>query len=193
MEATGVQNSTRLWHKHGMARDWREERTRPPLDEAALERLALAYVGRYATTRAKLGNYLLRKLAGRDWSGAGEPPVAAIVARMAEAGYIDDRGFAEARSAALGRRGYGRRRVAAALDAAGIAPADQHDALDLDETEVRAAALAFARRRRLGPYAEERAEGPARDKAIAAFLRAGHDFALARAIISAQPGEFLDL
>ena len=39
-----------------------ERRTLPPLDAAALERLALRYVERFATTRGKLTDYLRRKI-----------------------------------------------------------------------------------------------------------------------------------
>jgi len=91
---------------------------RPPLDSAALEQAALGYAGRYATTRAKLGAYLARKLRERGWAEAGAPPVERLVERMAAQGYVDDRAFAAARAAALGRRGYGERRVSEAARAA---------------------------------------------------------------------------
>jgi len=39
---------------------------RPPLDAEGLERLGLFYAGRYATTRAKLADYLRRKLRERE-------------------------------------------------------------------------------------------------------------------------------
>ena len=42
---------------------------RPPLNAAKLEELALGYVGRFATSRAKLLSYLKRKLRERGWDG----------------------------------------------------------------------------------------------------------------------------
>src|SRR5688572_19053227 len=102
----------------------RDKRPRPPLDAEALERLGLAYAGRYATTRAKLAAYLARKVRERGWDGAAEPPIALLVARFAELGYVDDRAFAEARAGALLRRGYGERRVEQALRAAGVGEED---------------------------------------------------------------------
>ena len=51
-----------------MSRDPR--RPLPPLDQPALERAALRYVERYATTRAKLVAYLTRKLRERGADGA---------------------------------------------------------------------------------------------------------------------------
>ena len=74
-----------------------------PLDPAGLKALALSYVGRYATTRARLRAYLARKVAARGWDGADEPPLNEIVERCAELGYVDDAGFAAARGAALPR------------------------------------------------------------------------------------------
>ena len=47
----------------------KKARIAPPLDEAGLNELALAYVARYATSRAKLLAYLARKLRERGWGG----------------------------------------------------------------------------------------------------------------------------
>ena len=151
------------------------------------------YVARYATTRAKLSTYLARKLRERGWDGPGAPPDPAEIAqRMADARYVDDEAFALARAASLGRRGYGRGRVAQALAAAGIGEDDRSPALAASAADAWNAALAFARRRRIGPYAQTRAEGDAARRAMAAMLRAGHDYPVARTIVSASPGDFLD-
>ena len=166
-----------------------QRNTRPPLDREALERLALNYAGRYATTRAKLEAYLRRKLRERGWSQAGQAPVAALVARLAELGYVDDRAFASAKAASLLRRGYGERRVGAALHAAGITEEDAAPVRDEAAAEAFAAALRFAERRRLGPFAEAPLPPERREKALAAMLRAGHRLDLARRILAARPGE----
>jgi regulatory protein len=92
-----------------------------PLDSARLEELALAYVARFATSTGKLERYLARKLRERGWEGEDAPDVAAIVARLSELRYVDDRAFAAARSAGLLRRGYGPRRIGQVLGEAGIA------------------------------------------------------------------------
>src|SRR3954466_4254051 len=108
-----------------MAQTWRvkaerNRKPRPPLDEEGLERIALFYAGRYATTRAKLDAYLRRQLKERGWGGASEPPVARLTERFSELGYVDDRAFAAARAASLGRRGYGERGGVAAPPTPGI-------------------------------------------------------------------------
>src|ERR1041384_5281621 len=58
-------------------------KVKPPLDAEMLERAALAYAGRYATTRASPPPFLDRRLRERGGGGAGEPPVARLVERMA--------------------------------------------------------------------------------------------------------------
>ncbi|WP_414900067.1 RecX family transcriptional regulator [Sphingomonas flavalba] len=150
--------------------------TAPPLDDDSLSRLALGYVGRYATTRARLAAYLERKLTQRGWAGEGDPPVAALVARFADLGYVDDLAYANARAMALQRRGYGERRISVALRVAGIADADRVSVEDSAKAGGWAAALAFARRRRFGPFAPRPPDRAARQRAIAAMLRAGHPF-----------------
>ncbi len=150
-----------------------------PLDSDALKRLALSYVGRYATTRAKLESYLRRKIGERGWAGTDAPPIAELVIRCADAGFVDDRAFAELRSGALARRGYGARRIGQALAVAGVDRDLAQQFLPVDEDAVNAAA-AFARRRRIGPYADAPLDEAARRRAFAAMIRAGHSFALAR-------------
>ena len=66
MAALIVLNQARLWHKHGMVkRRAPSDRTGKPLDAARLDELALAYVARFATSRAKLLRYLARKVRDR--------------------------------------------------------------------------------------------------------------------------------
>ena len=55
-----------------------------------------------------------------------------------------------------------------------------------------AAALKFAQRRGLGPFAVQGCDQHGRDKALSAMVRAGHGFALAKAIVSLAPGAEVD-
>lgn len=165
---------------------------RPPLDEAKLNELALAYVARFATSRARLAAYLARKLRERGWAGAGEPPVEALVAKAATLGFVDDAAFALSKARSLTSRGYGERRVGQALHVAGIEDSDAEAARGHARDESVEAALRFARRRRIGPFAAESADLAAREKALAAMVRAGHGFRLAKAIIGLPPGAEVD-
>jgi regulatory protein len=167
-------------------------RPRPPLTPTSLNELALSYVGRFATSRAKLASYLKRKLRERGWDGTAEPDPQAIAERMAELGYIDDRAFASSKARSLLSRGYGERRVGDALHAAGIADADGADARRECGEGAVDAAVRFARRRRIGPFAEQIPDQAARQKMIAAMLRAGHRMELARRIVAMEPGSQID-
>lgn len=172
-----------------VAQRWRvprltSNRNIPRLHAESLRALALRYVERYATTRSKLTRYLERKLYERGWDGEGAPPVAQIVEQMAGFRYVDDRQFAEQRAAALMRRGYGGRRIRADLRAAGIDAEDAEPALPQDEAEARKAALAFARRKRIGPFAEQPLDETARRRAFAAMVRAGHSLDMIQEILT---------
>ncbi|MEQ9663355.1 MAG: RecX family transcriptional regulator [Parasphingopyxis sp.] len=177
-----------------MAQRWRvnrrkDRKPRPPLDEESLRELGLTYVGRYATTRAKLSRYLHRKVYERGWDGEGEPPVEALAERFSELGYVDDAAFAESRARSLGNRGYGPRRVKEALRGAGIEEEDGSEAIIAAESKAWGAAEIFARKRRIGPYARETLDLDRKRKAMAAMLRAGHEIAIVRRFVDAEPGE----
>lgn len=159
-----------------------------PVDTPALERIALRYVERYATTRAKLAAYLVRKVRERGWAEETPPAIESLVERFAGLGYVDDAAFAGARAASLTRRGYGLRRVSASLRAAGIDSADSGDAEAAAREGAWQAALTFARRRKIGPFSSAVPDRAGREKAIGAMLRAGHDIGVARKIVMLEPG-----
>lgn len=187
-----------MWHNQGVE-ETNETRSRGritrraprPLTESAVSELALHYVSRFATTRAKLAAYLRRKLRERGWDGEREPDVAALVERLAGLGYVDDAAFALSKAGSLSGRGYGAGRVRQALLQAGVGEEDGAAARDLASERAADAALRFARRRRIGPFGTGSGDPKAREKALAAMVRAGHDFALARVVVNAAPGEEL--
>ncbi len=166
--------------------------TRPPLDATALRDLALHYAGRFATTQTKLGDYLARKLRERGWNDEAPADIPALCARLADLGYVNDAAYAGMKSQSLTRRGYGPRRIGEALRAAGVGEEDAQDARDAASDQRWRAAETLARRKRIGPYALSPADRPLREKHLAAFLRAGHDMATARAWVEAMPGEVLE-
>ena len=175
-----------------MSRPDRTLRAPRPLDDAALERLALRYVERFATTRGRLGDYLARKLRERGWTGEEPADIAALGQRLAHLGYIDDAAFAAARAASLQRRGYGERRVSQALHAAGIGEEDAVDANEQVREGALEAALRFAERKRIGPFAAEEPDRERRQKAFAAMMRAGHPMEVVRRVLNTPPGEIPD-
>lgn len=164
-------------------------RTRPPLTAAKLEEMALNYVGRFATSQAKLVTYLTRKVRERGWDAAAAPPIEDLAERFVRLGYIDDRAFALSKARSLTGRGYGQRRVQQALALAGIGEEEGADARGFAEEEAVAAALRFAQRRAIGPFAANLPDKAQRERALAAMIRAGHHFPIARAIVDLKPGE----
>jgi regulatory protein len=183
-----------MMDNHGETGGRRARRQIRPLDGEALDALALAYVARFATSSGRLQAYLQRKLRERGWDDAAPPDPAGVVARLVGRGYVDDDGYAMARGAGLLRRGLGARRIAQALGHDGIAAPTVARASG-SARDQREAALAFARRRRLGPFGHgsgesgddpHRALDPAaRARQVAAMVRAGHGFATASAVIDA--------
>ena len=175
------------------SRQRREKRPPKPLTAESLGELALAYVGRFATSKAKLAHYLGRKLRERGWEGEGAADIEALIEKIVGYGYVNDAAYAETTARSLVRRGFGKRRIASAIYAAGIDDIDSIAARQVGEDARISAALRLAEKRRWGPYANERLSDPAvREKRIAVFLRAGHDARLARAILALGPGEDVD-
>ncbi|QUL36829.1 regulatory protein RecX [Erythrobacter sp. JK5] len=167
-----------------------------PLDETALRDLALSYAARYATTGAKLEAYLARKIRERGIAEGEDGrdralDVKALVARLIELGYVDDEAYARMRSRDLTARGYGKRRVEQALWAAGVDEQIRTDHAP-GEADSRRAAILLAKKRGFGAFghridnaAPADTQRAAKEKQIAAMLRAGHDFGHARFIVEA--------
>ncbi|HUC60732.1 MAG TPA: RecX family transcriptional regulator [Alphaproteobacteria bacterium] len=172
-----------------------------PITPERLERAALFYLGRYASSAEGLRRVLLRRLKRarlEPGEAAHRDAVAAIdrlVARFAANGLLDDRKYAEAQAASLHRRGIARRRIGQRLGVKGVARDDVEAALatldlgaethESDAVDL-AAALALARRKRLGPHrpAAERKVMRARD--LASLARAGFAYDVARRVIDAR-------
>ena len=182
-----------VWHKNGAMPLPKVKRSPPPLNQKRLRELALRYVGRYATTRAKLSAYLSQKVRERGWDDVRGPDARAIAEHFVELGYIDDAAFALSRSRALAGRGYGKRRLLEKLHAAGVDEEDSAAAREHADQEAVSAALRFAERRRIGPFASAATDRRDQERALAAMVRAGHGLALARAIVGLAPGAEMEL
>jgi regulatory protein len=154
---------------------------------AYLDRAALAYLERFASSAQNLARVLRRKVERRCRMRGEDPgPFLAlldeVVARAVRGGLVDDRRYAEGRVASLRRRGASARAIGAKLAAKGVARGTVAEALVGDEDDEIAAAHALARRRRLGPYRTgDRAAS--REKDLAALARAGFAFAIARRVV----------
>jgi len=175
---------------------------RPPdLSAPVLEKAALEYLGRYASSSAQLRQVLMRRVRRAQMLGAGDTATAvtaidALVQRYIAAGLLDDRRFAEAQAASLQRRGTSQHFIRRRLAAKGIAREFVEEAVaDLAENQGAgdlAAACALARRRRLGPYRAPGTRGANRKRDLAALARAGFSLEIARRVLAAKDPEALD-
>jgi regulatory protein len=177
--------------------------------EAALREAALSHLARYGTTRAGLLRVLDRRIGrwahragaeGQDSDGVAQQAAVArgaarqVVARLAEAGAVDDTAFATARARSLTRAGRSRRAVAAHLAARGVDGETVATSLPQDPEAELAAALALARRRRLGPFRAVAPDEPADDadrqrRELGMLARAGFAQDLARRALEMEPDE----
>jgi regulatory protein len=165
---------------------------KPPrkVTPAYLQRAALAYLERYASSAENLRRVLRRKVDKRCRLRGEDPAefheiIDEVVAKSLRSGLIDDTRYAEARVATLRRRGGSARAIQAKLSAKGVDRTAIAAALEGEEGDEEQAALAFARRRKLGPFRpSERA--PYRDKDLAAMARAGFRFDVARDVVDAE-------
>jgi regulatory protein len=152
-----------------------------------LERWALGYLGRYASSAENLRRVLIRR-ARRDSPEAAQQAtvlIEAIVTRYRESGLLDDAVYAAGRVESLHRRGESLKAIRARLAAKGIPAAVAADAVsglrDKASDPDLAAACAFARRRRLGPFRRGAAD---RQRELAAFARAGFSRGIAEAVLA---------
>lgn len=171
-----------------------------PVTSDSLEQAALDYLARFASSSANLRRVLREKversarLHGTNRE-AGLAAVDRLVERLLATGILDDSRFAEGRAQTLFRRGAGRRAIAAKLAEKGVGGAEIAAALDslgeLAADPERIAAVAYARRRRLGPFRDPGSRAAARERDLAAMGRAGFALDVARRVIDAEDPEAL--
>ena len=180
---------------------------RPPrkITAASLRAAGMRYLQRYMPTTWAFRRVMNRKIKKSLAYHGGEPEESAellddLVARLTDAGALDDERWATSRAEELHRRGAPIRGIDAKLRQKGIdsatiqsAIAALKESLEDDDPDV-AAAWAYARRRRLGPFRwdpEVRAER--REKDLAAMGRAGFHWGLAQGVVDgAHPDEDLE-
>jgi regulatory protein len=165
-----------------------------PIEPAVLEKWALGYLERFASSAENLRRVLRRRVRRRACDDeavrAANGLIDALVIRYRDTGLIDDAAYAAGRARARLARGQSLHRIAAGLIAKGVGAEDRATALQaLRETEADpdlAAACAFARRRRLGPYRRAPAD---RGRELAAFARAGFARRQAEAVLGCADPE----
>jgi regulatory protein len=152
-----------------------------------LREAALRHLARYATTRAGLLRVLDRKIArwcaqNQSDSGAELQAVArTVVDALVGEGLINDAAYAETRARRLLRAGRSRRSVAADLAGRGIS------AVTISSESELAAALATARRRRIGPFRTAPVDEAGARREAAMLARAGFPRSVVIAALHMEP------
>jgi regulatory protein len=160
-----------------------------------LERWALHYLGRYASSAENLRRVLMRRARRHSPETARQASalIDALLARYRESGLLDDAAYAAGRVQSLHRRGDSLQAIRARLAAKGVAASDVADAVSglraaAPDPDL-AAACAFARRRRLGPF-RRAAANHARE--LGAFARAGFNRRVAEAVLACSDVEAVE-
>ena len=123
---------------------------------------------------------------------AGARAVDEIVERFVRAGLLDDAGYAAARTRSLHRRGASLRAIRHQLSQKGVEATHVAAALEALQEDIAepdyAAAVAYARRRRIGPWRAAGRDGH-RERDLAALGRQGFSYATARRVVEAESPE----
>jgi regulatory protein len=161
----------------------------------SLDNAALYYLGRFATSSQNLRRVLLRRV-GRAAKHHDTDVEACtllideLIERYLRSGLLDDAAYARAQGASLNRRGKSVRAIKSWLMQRGVPANIIEDAIKTLSAEIGepdlAAAIAYARRRRFGPYRNKEKAPEAKDKELAAFARSGFSYPLARRIVEAS-------
>ncbi len=160
------------------------------LSEESLSNMALFYLRKHSASRKGLVQLLERKVKLGLREKGGDPAAArvmveAVVARMAQAGYLDDARFAESKTASLHRQGKSSRVIQLKLREKGVEPAlAAKCALSTPEQEFEAACT-LVKRKRLGRDPERK------QKDFAVLMRAGFKYDLAKRALAASADEEL--
>lgn len=175
-----------------------------PITAKYLMNAATFYLERYASSAEGLRRVLRRRVRKAQMVDAPvvenvEQAIEAVVQKFVSVGLLDDKAFAQTKARALHRRGASSRLTRQRLQVAGVdadtvdqamAGLDQELGVSPVEREW-IAAVAFARRRRIGPFrVNERAEHRTRD--LASLGRAGFSYDVVKKVIDAENPAALD-
>ena len=146
----------------------RKRRAPPKLTEPWLREQAVRYLQRWPASEARLRELLWKRVRRANEHHGGEPEqavdmVESVVAALRMASMLDDERLAQAWQRTLRLRGTSQRKIAMKLREKGvpselIRQVQQDERAEQEETggdPERASAVAYARRRRLGPFRRE--------------------------------------
>lgn len=173
------------------------------ITETYLHNSGLYYLQRFAASTGHFQTVMKRKIDRSCRHHADQDRAACLamlermIVKFQSLGLLDDETYTQAAVATLRRRGLSERAILSRMQAKNV-PAENvraalrrynaENSMKDDESEM-AAALRLAKKKRVGPYAGDKPCD--RNKALAAFARAGFSFEIARKILDlgADEGE----
>jgi regulatory protein len=179
------------------------------LSEKSLENIALYYLQRFSSSVENLRQVLRRRVDKKLRASASPSTkpeqmeawlssIEVLLDRLQRSGLLDDARYAQSTAESLLRRGQSLKKVQLKLRSKGLNPDQIAEGLKVvralnDGREPDgAAALAYARRRRIGPYRRAPADEAKRRKELAALARAGFSYGLARKVVEAESADSLE-
>ena len=161
------------------------------ITESYLHNSGLHYLQRFATGTENFRRVMMRKVDRSCRYHADQNRddclrmIDVLIEKFTRSGLLNDETYTSGKVASLRRRGESARAIEARLQAKGVGREDIRRALTaLQESggnDDFHAALRFARRRRLGPFAGGKAKEP--EKQMAAFARAGYGYEIAGRVL----------
>ena len=160
-----------------------------------IENSALFYIGRYATSSENLRQVLKRKIIRASKYhdvdiDACIHHVGDLIQRYLKNGILNDEVYAQAQAASMNRRGKSLRAIRSRLRQKLLSDENIKKAIGALSKEFESpdlsAAIAFARKRRIGPYRKNTNFRNGLDKELATLARSGFSYSLALRIVTAK-------
>ncbi len=178
----------------------RRQKTPRKLTAPYLENAALHYLKRFAATEAGLRRVLMRKVERSLRAQAGEGAadgvdraqaqvwIDELVQKLVRNGLVNDASFAEQKAQSLRASGRSARVIALKLRMKGVPDplAAQQLGEVVAEVPEEDAARTWAKKKRLGPFRKDVDRRAQRQRDLAAMVRAGFPFDIARRVIDAD-------
>lgn len=185
------------WHDDPMAG---RRKPSPPVDAERIAKAAERYLERFSASVDQLRRVLMRRVLRSARENGTSPEdgralVEAEIERLRVQGVLDDGRFAWSRAASLVRRGDSPAAIRGKLAAKGVARGEIDRAIaalaaDVEDLAL-SAAVALARRRRLGPFRPDSDRAKFRDKDLATMARAGYSRDVARRVVDSPDADSL--
>ncbi|MGH0003290.1 regulatory protein RecX [Pseudovibrio ascidiaceicola] len=162
-----------------------------------LRRAALHYLNRYSASEGSLRRVLKRKIDKRAREADEDPHefyelIEPVVTFCRDHRFVDDLQFAQSKIRSATVKGKSKSRIKLELNSKGVSGEDIQTAFEDEKHDDQRAAIAYAKRRRLGPWRTKPKE-ERRDKELGSLIRSGFPYSLAQKIIDMTLEEAEDI